>query len=208
MPFAFEKLNLSRNPFGEPTRKERMELARIPEGQLQAWLAFIEKPGHAIQFMGDAGRGKSTHLFALLRAFPDAPYTYLAEGQRFVRIPRAPVVFVDEVQRLSPLWRHFLFRRRASFVLATHEDLQGELKKAGVQVLTEEISVLGPEQLAFILKARIEWARLGPGAVPTLPGATIAALRTRFGTDLRAMEGHLYDVFQTLRVNGPVDITF
>jgi hypothetical protein len=189
MPFAFEKLNLTRNPFGEPTREERMELALVQDQDHAQWVQWLQKPNRAIQFMGDQGRGKSTHLFALLRSFPGAPFTYLAEGVRFVRIPRFPVVFVDEVQRLHPLWRFFL-----------------ELHGAHIEVLTREVSVMSLAKLAAILTTRIEWARQGPGPVPTLPDAALRALKSRFGSDLRAMEGHLYDVFQALRKPGPVTL--
>jgi hypothetical protein len=205
MAFAFEILNLTRNPFGEPTRPERAELALM---DTRAWVDLLKKPGQAIQFMGEGGRGKSTHLHAIRLSFPDLPFTYLGEGERFVRIPRAPVVFLDEVQRLHPLWRFFLFRRRASFALATHQDLRRELEGAGLQVQNVEVGVLDAQRLGAIFEKRIEWARRGPGPVPTLPPPTLAALQAHFGTDLRAMESHLYDVFQSLRQTGPVLLSF
>jgi hypothetical protein len=78
-------------------------------------------------FLGDCGRGKSTHLHALHAQYPDVPLTYVGPGER-PRIPAAPVVFVDEVQRLSRRRRARLFRRRASFVLTSHEDHGHELE--------------------------------------------------------------------------------
>ena len=59
---AFAHLNLRRNPFGEPLRAERGELAVADRSMLEEWVERLQRPGFAVQFLGGCGRGKTTHL--------------------------------------------------------------------------------------------------------------------------------------------------
>jgi len=54
--------NLLRNPFGELTRQERAELAVV---DVAIYLAELQAGRTALHFLGDQGRGKSTHLLAI-----------------------------------------------------------------------------------------------------------------------------------------------
>ena len=60
-PFA--KLNLLRNPFGELVREERIPAAVVDVAAIEP---LLNRPRVALQFYGDCGRGKTTHLLALL----------------------------------------------------------------------------------------------------------------------------------------------
>jgi hypothetical protein len=204
LPFA--NLNLRRNPFGEPPDEERAGLAVVDPGLLDRLARSLSEPGFAVQFMGDCGRGKSTHLHALRARFPDAPYVYFAEGERPQPIPRAPVLFLDETQRLPWRTRHQLFRRGVALALGTHRDHSRELVRAGCRVETVRLTGFPTPTLRRIIERRIEWARRGPGPVPALGPGSVARLHDRFDGDLRAIEDHLYDVFQTL--SAPEELTF
>jgi hypothetical protein len=193
---AFEALNLYRNPFGELEVPDRAALA-VVEPTLLERARELARAGQALLFLGDCGRGKSTHLHALHALHPGAPFTYVGPGER-PRIPAAPVVFVDEVQRLSRWQRARLFRRRASFVLGSHEDHGPELERAGLRVTTVRVGGVDAHRLEHIVARRIEAARRGPGSVPRVPRDTLEALTRHFGDDLRAIEDHLYGVFQAL----------
>jgi hypothetical protein len=193
---AFQALNLCRNPFGELEAHDRAALAVVEPALLER-ARELRRGGQALLFLGDCGRGKSTHLHALHALHPSAPLTYVGPGER-PRIPAAPVVFVDEVQRLSSRRRARLFRRRASFALGSHQDHGPELERAGLCVTTVRVGGVDAHRLEHILARRIEAARRAPGPVPRIPRDTLEALTRQFGDDLRAIEDHLYGVFQAL----------
>ncbi len=201
---AYEHLNLRRNPFGELPREERAAVAVVPR-EYAHWLSAPCRQRRALLFVGDAGRGKSTHLIAVHAGVPPVPFTYVGEGER-PRIPNAPLVFVDELQRI-PRWRRAqLFRRRASFALSSHRDHTRELLRAGVAVRTVRVGGLDASRLQAVTTRRIEVARRAPGPLPRLGPEAASALVARFGDDLRAIEGHLYEVFQDLKEVGDVPL--
>ena len=193
LPFAH--LNLRRNPFGEVEPTELAELAVV---DVQRHVRRLSRPGYAVQFLGEQGRGKTTRLVAVRRHFPDAPYVLIGEGER-PRIPVGHPLFVDEIQRFSSWRRRRLFRRPVSLALGTHEDVSAELARAGFDVETVEVGGSADAgRLCEIAGRRIEAARRGPGRVPQLGRETAQALIDRFGDDLRTIQARLYDVFQRL----------
>ncbi|NQU22809.1 MAG: hypothetical protein HQ567_16140 [Candidatus Nealsonbacteria bacterium] len=194
LPFAH--LNLRRNPFGELEPAEQAELAVV---DVQRHVERLRRPGYAVQFLGDRGRGKTTHLLAIRRHFPDAPYVHIGEGQR-PRIPKGHPLFVDEIQRFSPWRRRRLFRRPVSLALGTHEDLQAELAASGFDVETVWAgAMLDADRLCQMAARRIESARRAPGPLPQLSFVTARAMIDRFDDNLRGIHACLYDWFQNLR---------
>jgi len=192
LPFA--RANLRWNPFGEVPEAERGALT-VPCFDVDAEVHALASPGHAVELVGDCGRGKSMHLLALHDHFSDSPMTRVDPGER-PSIPRADVVFVDESQRLSRAVRRRLFSRRASFVLATHESHAEELREAGVACRSFAVARTDVTHLRAIVQRRIEWARRGPGALPSVPTTLLEELSKRFADDLRGIEGALYTHFQ------------
>jgi hypothetical protein len=159
----------------------------------------LREPGFAIQFLGRRGRGKSMHLFALRRHFPGAPYTHIARGAPAPDIPYAPVHFIDEMQRIPWARRMRILRRPASFVIGSHWNHRWEFKRAGLAFETVKLRGVTVAQLQAMVDRRIDWARRSAGKpVPRLSEAALAALIARYGDDLRAIECHLYEVFQGL----------
>ena len=208
LTLPFVHLNLRWNPFGEPSQDDRPALAVVDPATLERWRLRLATERFALQFLGDAGHGKSTHLHALRVAFPAAPFTYVPEDEpaRLPPIARGVPYVVDEVQRLGRWRRVRIFRRAEALVLGSHEDLTAELARVGFAV--ETVRLAGPDRatLGRILRARVEWARRGPGPVPTFPDPTLDALRARFGGDVRAMEAWLYDRLQDMREIGDVEV--
>ena len=193
LPFAH--LNLRRNPFGEPEPEERAALAVV---DVARFVRRLEQPGYAVQFIGEKGRGKTTHLLAILRHFPQAAYIHICEGQR-PRIPHGQPLLIDEIQRLPRRRRRRVFRRPVSLAIGTHQDVSSELVRAGFEVdSVRPAEQLDPRRLRQILNRRIEWARRGPGPLPQVGLQTAQAMIDRFGDDLRAIELYLYDLFQNL----------
>lgn len=201
LPFAH--LNLRFNPFGEIPLEHRAELAIVDLDLIERRL---DNRRAAIQFMGDKGHGKTTHLLALMDRFPQAAYVRIPEYER-PPIPVGEPLMVDEVQRLSRWTRFCLFRRNLPLVLGTHQDYAGELKRAGRQVTTIKVGGdLDAGRLQRIVERRIEFARRKKGPVPRLTRTAVRRLMLEFGSDVRGIEGKLYDVFQNLKEPGDVEV--
>ena len=195
LQYPFQKLNLRWNPFGS---LEPGEVPIVPLVSIESLKDRLSDPRFAVQFVGECGRGKTTHIQALLAQFPEVPYLHLREGERPPRIPLGSVVCVDESQRLSRWARWRLFRRRAGLILGTHLDHTEELERAGRTVQTVRVEGLSLERLEQIVAARIRAARRRPGPVPEVETKTIRDLIDRHGDDLRTIEGELYEVFQAM----------
>ena len=201
LPFAH--LNLRRNPFGQ---LEPEELARLSVTCVDRFVGRLGRPGFAVQFLGAKGRGKTTHLHALRRAFPSAPYVYFPPGAPPARLRRPPArgpLFLDELQRMPPSRRRRLWPR-ASYAIASHLDHTDELRAVGLEVETVRLTGLEPERLTAIVARRVEAARRGAGTVPAVSPGGIRSLVERHGDDLRAILDRLYDAFQGLPEPRPV----
>ena len=199
-PFAH--LNLKFNPFGELTRKERATTAIVELDQLPA---LHSKNRVAIQFMGKHGRGKSTHLIALHKQFKDSPYTQIHIGDK-PTFNKNPIQFIDSIEILPTSRRKKLYRTTNILALTTHHDLSKELSGAGFEVISKTIFVDNEQALKKIIDSRIEFARRDLGLLPDVGTQAIRQLITRFNDDIRAMEDHLYDVFQQLQEIGDVKV--
>ena len=186
--------NLRRNPFGELSAAERAELAVVDVDPI---IEHVSQPRHAIQLIGDCGRGKTTRMLALQDRLPRSSYVYLAEDELCPAIPMGDPVLIDEAQRLPRAVRRSVWRSGLPLILATHRDLRHGLQKFGYRVCTVEIGVGNTPDLIYqLLNRRIEASRLHPGPVPLLSLKTAESLASRFGTDIRAIEHHLYEQLQ------------
>ena len=195
LPFAH--LNLMRNPFGELARDDRIRATVLDVGH---WVEALQSEQCALQFMGDCGRGKTTHLLALLEHFPRAAYVYLPADPPLPEVPAGTPLFIDEAQRLPWLRRRGIFRRGVPLALGTHADLRRPLRKNGYRVETVQVAAtLNPQRLETIFNRRVELARLGPGAIPKVSSSDVDLLIRRFGDDVRSMESYLYDCFEELK---------
>ncbi len=193
-PFA--SWNLRRNPFGELSREERGELAVVE--RIEDWLKVLEGSMSALQFVGDCGFGKTTHLLALLRHLPAASYVYYPEAGTPPPLPRARPVLIDEAQRMGRRQEIQLIRHAGPVVLGTHVDFTSRLQRAGFEVTTVNVeSPKTSETLTRILNRRIEASRLSDDqSLPLIAPALAAKLLQRFGSNVRNIEHFLYDCFQ------------
>ena len=185
---AFARLNLRWNPFGEPLWEERLRLAVAT--------SRAPRTDRIVQFLGDAGHGKTTRLLATQRDHPHARYHYIPDGSDRLPFPleAGRAYLIDEAQRLRQRTLRRLLSGRYAVVVGSHADLS---EFASVIVESETVTTTAKE-LEVILHHRIEWARRGAGPVPEVSPRTLDRLITRFGSDVRAIEDHLYDVFQGL----------
>ena len=198
----FEKAGVWRNPFGELTIRERAELAVV---DVQPWLAFLfphpeGQARRAVQFIGDCGFGKTTHLLALEFAVAGAERVYFPEVGRRPRIPReARLLLVDEAQRMGWLRRAQMLRRNGPIVLGTHVDLAPVLIASGFEVQSVDVEQRKtPAEIAEILNRRIRSSMVDRPVDETLyiDERVAESLADRFDSNLRGIESYLFDAFQ------------
>ena len=115
MQLAFLHLNLKRNPFGEITEDERARLAVVDIDRI---LAALQNPHCAVQFLGEKGYGKTTHLIALRSRLSGAGYVHIPEGETRP-LPEGNPIMIDEAQRLTWWQQKTLFRKKVPLVLGT-----------------------------------------------------------------------------------------
>jgi hypothetical protein len=194
LPYAH--LNLRYNPFGELPQDVRAHLAVV---DVEPLLKQLVQPNGAVQLIGEMGRGKTTHLLAIKQQLANSAYVYIDEGTHSA-IPKGNPLLIDEADRLSWLERRAAFRRGVPLAIGTHTDMTRHLKRYGYQVLSIEVGRVCDAQLILsCAEKRISFARRYPGSVPRLTIATASRLVQRFGSDIRTIEDHLYDVFQDLQ---------
>lgn len=201
LPFAH--LNLRRNPFGELTEDEWARLAVL---ELTSLERALDAPRAAVQLVGDSGRGKTTHLLALSHRAPGAQRVRVEPGTRRLDASGDPLL-VDEAQFLSRRGRRRLFAGPDRLVLGTHVDLASELRAAGRSPVTRRLDD-GPDAatLAALVERRIEAARRGPGPLPRVRGEALGRLRAEHGSNVRALIGRLYEVFQQMKEIGDAQV--
>jgi hypothetical protein len=136
-------------------------------------------------------------MLTLANQLPDAAYTYLPEDGPCPPIPQGRVVLIDEAQRLPRHVRRSIFLTGLPLVLGTHRDLIRPLRRHGYTVHTQRIGQENTAELVCqVLNRRIESSRLGPGPVPKITLDFARALIGQFGTDIRSIEDHLYELVQ------------
>ena len=196
MRSPYSVYNLHRNPFGELTRAERAELAVVEE--MDTWLVALADSRTAIQFFGDCGFGKTTHLLAIEKRLTTAAYVYYPETGDRPALPLERPVLVDEANRMG--WRQHwrLLRGAGPIVIGTHVDYSWRLRRAGFHVLHVNVEQpKDPAMLAKILNRRVAASRAIEGLpIPLIDEEFAEQLLKQLGTNLRRIEHFLYEQFQ------------
>lgn len=194
--FPFERFNLRRNPFGELTRAERAAQVVFDAAPL---IAHLSRPGRAIQFVGQCGRGKSSHLLGLSAKIDGGAYVRMRLHRENPEPRACQVLLMDEVDHVSRRVRKRWALKAGSVAWAVHEDRGRELRRLGFDLLT--VAVDGntdADRLFEVFARRIEYVRRSGGAVPSVDLPRVQQLIQEYGTDIRAMERELYEEFQAL----------
>ena len=191
LPYAH--LNLRRNPFGEFSEEDRTVLAQVDVGDV---VSRLSEPGFVVQYVGEKGYGKTTHLLSIRSHFDTARYVHIAEGERGI-VPSGCPILIDEAQRLTLWQRMRLFRSRVPLVLGTHRDFSRELRRAGRVLQTIQVEAeTDVNRLHQLLNTRILWVRRNDGPLPSITRSTASSLLQRFGPNIRGILHELYEVFQ------------
>ncbi len=192
-------LNLRWNPFGELTTEEWTSLAVVDIDEV---VQSLSQPKTAVQYIGDKGYGKTTHLLALRARFPSSGYVHIPEGETRP-VPSGSPLLIDEAQRLTWRQRRMVFGADIPLVLGTHRDFTGALRRAGREVTTIHVERnTNAERLHRIVNARIQAARRSPGPVPSVSRQTVGKMLDEYGPNIRRIVQSLYVSVQEMRDTG------
>jgi hypothetical protein len=181
--------------------EERTRLAHVDLDTAMHHLRLAEESKRpVVQFVGEKGFGKTTHLLAIAARFAGSAYLHLPEGEHRKIPTEGEPLLVDEAQRLN-LWQRLrLFQSDRTLVLGTHRDFTRQLRRAGRCVLTLAADRdTDSARVSAILNARILAVRRTEGPTPQITEATANRLFRQYGSDLRSMQHSLYEIFQQLR---------
>jgi hypothetical protein len=208
--FPFHALGFRCNPFRVLSDEEWAEVAVLP-GPIAA---LFDGGFTHLQVIGEAGRGKSTALVALAERFRQqgqrVHHEYLPEGTRRFRTPTDGIDLfcLDEAQRLLRGERRRLLglaERGTRLVLSSHEDLAPLFARRRLPLTTVRLDDEPDVHFRAVLERRLDYFALAGAERVTFAPDALAALRRRFGTDLRAAERWLYELFQ--RLDSPRPLT-
>jgi len=91
-----------------------------------------------------------------------------------------------------------LLGRPGSFAIVSHVNHGREFKRIGLEYDLIKLPLYTVEQMAELVKRRIEWVRREPEKpVPTVTENTITGLLIKYGDDV-AVNDHLYELFEQL----------
>ena len=192
----YSQLNLTRNPFGELSTDERIRVACLRSEEM---MDFLKQPKSCLQFLGEKGRGKTTHLLFLRRKLKAGSYVHYEEHEK-TTVPDDTILILDEFQRLGRTkWRQ-AYRKANTLLLGTHQDYSHEIQRAGFKVKTIHVPIrLTATWLCEIAQKRIEEFRRNDGRIPHLRIQEAEALLSDYGSNLRSIFSHLYDCIQHLQ---------
>ncbi|MBN1491002.1 MAG: hypothetical protein JXA69_13885 [Phycisphaerae bacterium] len=172
-------LGLTGNPFrrldGEALVRSLLEAADPDDrSPIRAWL---RDDADVVQFIGQAGWGKSTrlvacHTVAVAEDRGGCRFDYIPLGTRHITIPpkgrtELPRLWsLDEVNRLTPRCRRQLARWAAAYgvrlLLGTHDDVVGDMEAAGLRVRTVRLQPADRAAIARFIKRRRELSATAP----------------------------------------------
>ena len=192
----YSQLNLTRNPFGELSTDERIRVACLRSEEM---MDFLKQPKSCLQFLGEKGRGKTTHLLFLRRKLKAGSYVHYEEHEK-TTVPDDTILILDEFQRLGRTKRRQAYRKANTLLLGTHQDYSHEIQRAGFKVKTIHVPIrLTATWLCEIAQKRIEEFRRNDGRIPHLRIQEAEALLSDYGSNLRSIFSHLYDCIQHLQ---------
>jgi hypothetical protein len=209
--FPYEKLGFSGNPFRVLTDDEWADIAVLPDD-----IQSVLESGAHLQIMGQMGRGKSTTLRGINRKLQRqglrAEFEYIPQHHhRFkTTLSTIPDVFLlDEAQRLWWWERARLLgtirQHDIRLMVSSHADLTMWFEWWRLPLTTISVETMSPDQLARALNQRLNFFRIGTDQTTSFTDDAVEWLESQFGSDRRAMERFLYEVFQSLQ--SPQSIT-
>ena len=184
------------NPFGGVASDDLM-LTLIPKYEIEEWISLIkQKPPKIIEFVGEKGRGKTTHLSVLHEYFTETPIYFLDRTHSYKKIKEAPIVFIDSIGRVPFVKRLMLWLKRdITYVVTTHTSRKYESKLCSRVCLSYNFGGIKESELKEIIIRRISLASNRSVDAIDLNSAVLKELISRYNDDFRGVLNFLYDNF-------------
>lgn len=182
------------NPFGGLTPAEVKKMI-VPKFDLDEMAEQVNsKVFDAIQFVGNHGRGKTTHLIALHEVFKEAPIHFLTKQDNHFNLGVEELIFIDSIGHLSipkriQLWKN----KNHRFVFTTHISRNFELNCFGRKLKSYRFSGIDTQAIEEIIRKRLEFIDLKnqDDLFEKIP-----KLIKRHGGDIRAIMFHMYEALE------------
>jgi hypothetical protein len=204
-PFHAHRIGFRRNPFGAYTPSEWKKIALFRADIREA----AEGSTAHLQIIAEKGRGKTSTLLGLQASLEEAgqrvEYERLPLGVHHYQIDLNDLntFCLDEAQRLAPWEIARLIRaaRHTRLILGTHRDL-----RPWFRLKTFSLRASDPAHVREVIGRKLAFCALPDRDHALVSDPALKALIAHFGSDIRAIEGCLYEVFQRLMTPRPVTV--
>lgn len=178
------------NPFGGLTATEIKRLI-VPKFDLEELATSIaNNEFDVIEFVGDYGRGKTTHLIALHQYLKKAPFHFLTKANPQIQVEDQPIVFIDSIGHVPFFKRIQLWKnKKTRFVYTTHHSRKMELNLFKRKIKSYYFKGLEAPVLQEIIRKRLALVNLEDEEIIQ----EIPNLLKDYGDDVRGIMIHLYE---------------
>lgn len=151
-----------------------------------------------IEFVGEKGRGKTTHLTFLQNYFPDTKIQLLEKGELFITETKTGLLFIDSIGEVPFLKRIKLYRNsKVTIVFTTHFSRRIESAFFRKPFFSFRVKGLTAERLKVILDKRIKLAAVKSYDGVVFTNEISEFLVKKYNDDLRSILRFLYLKFET-----------
>jgi len=169
-----------------------------PNHPIDLWIDLLEdKKSKIIEFVGQKGRGKTTHLKLLQQYFSDSEIYHLDKKLIKIKKGKSSIIFIDSIQRLSFFKRMKLWlNRKTTYAITTHHTKAWEYRMANRQFHSFKFQGISVPSLRHIIANRISLAtNLLPHQIK-INDTILFTLIQHHGDDYRSILNLLYDSYK------------
>lgn len=184
------------NPFGGIAIDD-IALTLNPKHDVQEWIAILQKNETTIiEFVGEKGRGKTTHLSMLHQYFFTTPIYYLDRINTHKSIKESPILFIDSVGNVPFVKRLKLWsKKNVTYIVTTHKSRKHEYKLCGRNYFSYVFHGITELELKEIIARRVSLSSNKSKDAIDLDSIILKKLIACYGDDFRAILNFLYDNF-------------
>lgn len=193
------QIKFNYNPFGGLTTEELSKVL-VPQIDLEQLLKEIDgKRKILIEFVGEKGRGKTSHLKMLHEQCSSSELFLLTrKAVNFDEIDRTAgkVLLIDSIHHLNFWQRQKLYRSKQKIVLTTHTSRFLEYRMLKLDYRSYKFKGIAISHLAKIIERRMSLAA-DPSQIIRIDESALQGLIDKYQDDYRSILHHLYQNFQS-----------
>ncbi|SFZ80929.1 hypothetical protein [Tenacibaculum maritimum] len=201
----YQKLNLKYNPFSFLNKNEllqvtyeRLNLERLSKNIILSDSCFVE-------FYGNKGLGKSTHLQLLYSKYvKEAKFVLLKKKKKQFIEKTDKILIIDSFQLLTPTNKVYLLNNQSKLIITSHYShslfqLKHKNFRAKVNFNKLEFDM---NLLKKIVSSKIKLAAIdSEKELPKIKNEHLDYLLNKYKKNIRAIQASLYDAFLTTQKN-------